>query len=171
MLVAALGVEVGGDVGFGAAEVGVGVEDGVPGGAGLEPDVEDVHLLAEVVFCAAVVAGGAGGKELGDVVGVPGVGALFFEELDDERLTARSLRGVWQRSQRKTAMGTPQMRWREMHQSGRVAIMLEMRSSPQAGVPLHFLDLVEGALAEGGDGGWLTCRGRRGRRAWGFPWR
>jgi hypothetical protein len=25
------------------------------------------------------------------------------------------------------------MRWREMHQSGRVAIMLEMRSSPQAG--------------------------------------
>ena len=30
-------------------------------------------------------------------------------------------------------MGTPQMRWREMHQSGRVAIMLEMRSSPQAG--------------------------------------
>ena len=30
-------------------------------------------------------------------------------------------------------MGTPQMRWREMHQSGRVAIMFAMRSSPQAG--------------------------------------
>jgi hypothetical protein len=31
-------------------------------------------------------------------------------------------------------MGTPHTRWREMHQSGRVAIMLEMRSSPQAGI-------------------------------------
>ena len=40
---------------------------------------------------------------------------------------------LWQLSQRKTAMGTPQTRWREMHQSGRVAIMLAMRSSPQAG--------------------------------------
>jgi hypothetical protein len=30
-------------------------------------------------------------------------------------------------------MGTPQSRWREMHQSGRAAIMLRMRSSPQAG--------------------------------------
>ncbi len=36
-------------------------------------------------------------------------------------------------------MGTPQMRWREMHQSGRVAIMLEMRSSPQAGSQTTFL--------------------------------
>ena len=30
-------------------------------------------------------------------------------------------------------MGTPQMRWRLMHQSGRVAIMLVMRSLPHAG--------------------------------------
>ena len=36
-------------------------------------------------------------------------------------------------------MGTPQMRWREMHQSGRVATMLEMRSSPQAGSHFTFL--------------------------------
>ena len=33
-------------------------------------------------------------------------------------------------------IGTPQTRWREMHQSGRVAIMFEMRSSPHAGI--HF---------------------------------
>ena len=45
-------------------------------------------------------------------------------------------------------MGTPQTRWREMHQSGRVAIMLEMRSSPQAGIHLHLLDGFERALAE-----------------------
>ena len=36
-------------------------------------------------------------------------------------------------------MGTPHTRWREMHQSGRVAIMLEMRSSPHAGSHLTFL--------------------------------
>src|SRR5277367_52201 len=48
-------------------------------------------------------------------------------------LMALSLSGSPHFSQRKTAMGTPQMRWREIHQSGRVAIMLEMRSSPQAG--------------------------------------
>src|SRR5262249_9494121 len=44
-----------------------------------------------------------------------------------------------QASQKKTAMGTPQTRWREMHQSGRVAIMLAMRSSPQAGSHFTFL--------------------------------
>src|ERR1019366_1328940 len=48
-------------------------------------------------------------------------------------LMATSLSGVEHLRQRKTAMGTPQMRWREMHQSGRVATMLVMRSWPQAG--------------------------------------
>ncbi len=31
-------------------------------------------------------------------------------------------------------MGTPQARWREMHQSGRSPTMLLIRSSPQAGI-------------------------------------
>jgi hypothetical protein len=44
-------------------------------------------------------------------------------------------------------MGTPQVRWREMHQSGRVAIMLLMRSSPQAGIHLTCL-MASSALAE-----------------------
>ena len=48
-------------------------------------------------------------------------------------LIAGERKGVEHLRQRKTAMGTPQMRWREMHQSGRVATMLVMRSSPQAG--------------------------------------
>ena len=48
-------------------------------------------------------------------------------------------RSLPQPSQKKTAIGTPQMRWREMHQSGRVAIMLLMRSSPQAGIHFTFL--------------------------------
>ena len=52
MLVAAFGVEVGGGV-----ELGFEVEDGVPACAGFEPDVEDVHLFAEL-FVAAGAAGG-----------------------------------------------------------------------------------------------------------------
>ena len=36
-------------------------------------------------------------------------------------------------SQKKIGMGTPHTRCREIHQSGRIATMLEMRSSPQLG--------------------------------------
>src|SRR3954454_7508896 len=53
--------------------------------------------------------------------------------------TSFDCRSLLQASQKKTAMGTPQMRWREIHQSGRVAIMLLMRSSPQSGIHLTFL--------------------------------
>ena len=49
MLVAAFGVEVGGEVAF-------GLEDSVPACAGLEPDVEDVGLFTEF-FVAARAAG------------------------------------------------------------------------------------------------------------------
>ena len=45
-------------------------------------------------------------------------------------------------------MGTPHTLWREMHQSGRVAIIFEMRCSPDAGVPLHFLDGIQRLLAQ-----------------------
>src|SRR6266705_4282946 len=55
------------------------------------------------------------------------------------RLSAGSFSGLPQPSHRNTAIGTPQTRWREMHQSGRVAIMLEMRSSPHAGSHFTFL--------------------------------
>src|SRR5438132_12913325 len=55
------------------------------------------------------------------------------------RLSAGSFSGLPQPSHRNTAIGTPQTRWREMHQSGRVAIMLEMRSSPHAGSDFTFL--------------------------------
>ncbi len=34
---------------------------------------------------------------------------------------------------RKNGMGTPQLRWREMHQSGRLAIMSCRRALPLAG--------------------------------------
>src|SRR6185437_7865800 len=55
------------------------------------------------------------------------------------RFTAGSFNGLLQAVQTNTAMGTPHTRCREMHQSGRVSTMLEMRSSPQAGSHLTFL--------------------------------
>ena len=60
----------------------------------------------------------------------------------------QSISGWRQPSQRNTAIGTPHTRWREMHQSGRVAIMLAMRSSPHAGS--HFtLFLISSERAGG----------------------
>src|ERR1700678_299247 len=61
-------------------------------------------------------------------------------------LTALSFNGLPQPSQRKTAMGTPHTRCREMHQSGRVEIMFESRSSPQAGS--HFTCLISSRVRE-----------------------
>ena len=36
--------------------------------------------------------------------------------------------------EREWRAGTPQLRWREMHQSGRVSIICAMRASPKLGV-------------------------------------
>src|SRR2546425_12094507 len=47
--------------------------------------------------------------------------------------------GFLQTSQWKAVIGTPQTRWREMHQSGRVAIMFEILSSPHSGDHRTFL--------------------------------
>src|SRR5581483_9159114 len=62
--------------------------------------------------------------------------------LPKNSMTARfnlgSLRGLPHLSQRKTAMGTPHRRCLEMHQSGRVAIMLAIRSSPHDGSHFTF---------------------------------
>ena len=49
------------------------------------------------------------------------------------RFNAGSMRGLSHPSHLNTAMGTPQMRCRLMHQSGRVAIILVIRSLPHAG--------------------------------------
>ena len=55
------------------------------------------------------------------------------------RFTAGSRSGSWHFWHRNTAIGTPQILWRLMHQSGRVAIMLLMRSSPHDGSHVTFL--------------------------------
>src|SRR6266700_6517371 len=54
------------------------------------------------------------------------------------RFTAGSFSGLPHPEQANTAIGTPHTRCREMHQSGRVSTMLEMRSSPHVGSHLTF---------------------------------
>src|ERR1700731_5145897 len=74
--------------------------------------------------------------------------AFFVYQESAPSRAKRSTTALWdsfdssslpQPTQKNTAMGTPQTRWREMHQSGRVAIMLLMRSSPHAGCHFTFL--------------------------------
>src|SRR6267142_4116822 len=60
------------------------------------------------------------------------------------RLTAGFFTESPQLAHRNTAIGVPQILCREMHQSGRVAIMLAMRSSPQAGS--HFTFLISSSV-------------------------
>src|ERR1700690_988173 len=55
------------------------------------------------------------------------------------RFTAASFSGLLHAVHTNTAIGTPQTLCREMHQSGRVSTMFEIRSSPQAGSHLIFL--------------------------------
>src|ERR1700722_15692045 len=55
------------------------------------------------------------------------------------RLTAGSFIGFPQLSHKNTAIGTPHTRCRERHQSGRAAIIFEVRSSPHAGSRFTFL--------------------------------
>src|SRR5207244_9707716 len=47
--------------------------------------------------------------------------------------------------QSSAGIGTPQTRWREMHQSGRFATMLYMRSWPHAGYHLKSLSIASSA--------------------------
>src|SRR5229473_5681512 len=55
------------------------------------------------------------------------------------RFTAGSFSGLLHVVHTNTAIGTPQTRCREIHQSGRVSTMFEIRSSPHAGSYLIFL--------------------------------
>src|SRR5271157_4273254 len=68
----------------------------------------------------------------------------FLNNSTTFRLMAWSLSGLPQASHRKTAIGTPQTLWRDMHQSGRVWIMFASRSSPHAGS--HFTFLISSSV-------------------------
>ena len=158
VLVAAFGVEVGGGV-----EFGLEVEDGVPACAGLEPDVEDVHLFAEFF----VAAGGTGvflGQKGGGFVGVPGVGAFFFEEVDDALVDGFVVEGLAALVAEEDGDGdTPDALAGDAPVGAGGDHVGDALFAP-GWVPDDLLDLVEGALAEGGGDALVG-------ESWGFPCR
>src|ERR1700748_384086 len=82
VLVAALGIEVAGE-----AQLGLRFQNGCPACAGVDPDIEDVGLAAELGAAAAGCRTlHAAGQELLRRPVVPGVGAMLLEELDDARI-------------------------------------------------------------------------------------
>ncbi len=95
------------------------------GHARIEPDVEDVGDL--------LVVGGFSAQQFGGIQRVPHVDALGFDAVGDllhqlhrTRMDLAGLPVV------NSAIGTPQVRWREMVQSG-TSTMLWMRAFPQVG--------------------------------------
>src|ERR1700722_8207869 len=147
VLVAALGVEVGGEV-----KLGFEVEDGVPACAGFEPDVEDVHLFAKF-FVAAGEAGSAFGNKRGGFVNVPGVGALFFEEFDDALVDDLVVEGFAAFVAEEDGDGNAPdaLAGDAPVRAGRDHVG-DALFAP-GGIPDDLLDLVEGALAEGRSAG------------------
>src|SRR5216683_2858531 len=149
MLVSAFGVEVGGPVQF-----GLEVEDGVPACAGLEPDVEDVHLLAELFVAAGALR--SPGQECGCVVDVPGVGAFFFEEIDDALVDGLVVeRGMALLAEEDRDGYAPDALAGDAPVGARGDHVGDSLLAP-GGVPDDLGDLVEGALTEGGLGALLV---------------
>ena len=114
------------------------------GGAGIEPDVENVvDLLPAFVGARAEEA-------LARAFRVPGVGAFLLEGVGDALVD----RGIVCRistepspfSLTNTVIGTPQARWREITQSGRLSIMPVMRFSPGGRHPARVLDRGQRAM-------------------------
>ena len=98
------------------------------GRAGIEPHVENVVDLAPL---AGIMIGQQ--KTRRRTIRVPGIRAFPLESLRNARIDRGSLRMSTLPSglpRTNTVIGTPQARWREITQSGRLSIMPVMRFSP-----------------------------------------
>ena len=95
--------------------------------AGIEPHIENVGDLFVVL--------GVGAEQLGGIERIPRIDAALLDALRDllHQLDAARMRFTDGPCATKSAIGTPQVRWREMHQSGRPSTMPAIRSSPHAG--------------------------------------
>ena len=116
--------------------------------AGVEPDVEDVASRARTrcrrtsgTPCPSGTNSSSGRSYQASA---PCCVEDVSDALDQRRRSAATRRHAVQET---AGIGTPQARWREMHQSGRLASMLWMRSSPQAGIHSTPLDRLERASA------------------------
>jgi hypothetical protein len=125
------------------------VEDGVPAGAGFEPDVEDVHLLTEL-FVTAGGAGGVFGEQRGGFVEVPGVGAFFAEEVDDGLVDFFIVEGLAAFVAEEDGDGDAPDALAGDAPVGAGGDHVGDALFAPGWVPDDLLDLVEGALAEGG---------------------
>ena len=104
----------------------------------LEPDSNQTSRMSASLRNVGAAAAGAGGarRAASSATGLrePGVGALAAEEVAKcSDGSARAACCAGSSSQPSAGIGTPQARWRLMHQSGRFATMPSIRSRPQAG--------------------------------------
>ena len=85
-----------------------------------------------------------GGSELLDRLREPGVGPFLAEEVAEvaDGLGRQELRRR-RPSQPRAGIGTPQDRWRLMHQSGRSETIASIRDLPQPGSQRHLVDRLE----------------------------
>ena len=115
------------------------------GGAGVEPHVQRVADLFR--SRRPLIAQQLGGSSLNQVSMPSEFDALgdFFHQLHGARVQLAGFRC------RKKGIGTPQLRWREMHQSGRLAIIACRRAWPQAGKKRGGLDACSATLRRLGD--------------------
>ena len=118
------------------------LEHGGVGAAALEPDVEDVVDL--------LVVGGVVGvaQEVLRVARPPGVGTLGLEGRGDPLDHLRVAQRLARLPVHEHAIGTPQARWRETHQSGRLSIIERMRLLPRAGHAAGGVDGGQRLLAQ-----------------------
>src|ERR1700676_3942610 len=72
----------------GGLKLGIGLANGEPACAGVEPDVENVGFLAKGL-ASAMNTGGAARQQGGRIRGVPGLDAFTFKEADDGPIECR----------------------------------------------------------------------------------
>ena len=130
-------------------EVFVGFANGKPTDAGIEPDVENVGLFAEA-FAAAVCTGHAFGQHRVARDRMPGLRALAVEEVDNlavQRCVENRL--IASVAQEHCNRNTPDALTADAPVRPRGDHVGDAFFTP-TGVPDHFVDLLDGQLAEGG---------------------
>ena len=102
----------------------------------MEPESNQTSRMSSTFFQPSL--GAIAEEARGGAFGVPGIGAFLFESIVRcAWFTAGSFRISTEPSAfslTNTAIGTPQARWREITQSGRLSIMPVMRFSPAGGI-------------------------------------
>ena len=103
---------------------------------GCEPESNQTSRMSSTFFHSVGFVVGRRGSAAVAPVAYQASAPSCFERLDDALVDARVVEDLDRAvagSRTKTAIGTPQARWREITQSGRLSIMPVMRFSPARG--------------------------------------